>query len=313
MGVSRIQPSPELMEENSLNSSDQDSYAIFQHDSVTEINEGESLNSPKTDGQVRCYDDPSLVHQMSMPFRDFRVSIFKKTGGIIDQQFYYEPIVSLDPLSIVVDHRFQVSFKIELWNPKLEDRIASYLQLKHNSSVQIIPYEEVQLVQKTAGIFQLPSLSTKSYLQLNESLDFKVFCDNKEAAEMVATPDYLADHLALVFKSPASGQGDQYHAGSASGVKRINRFEFNIVRKTVDEKKPIEDFMKSKSKTFLKWLVEYKLILSFSGVRNWPGKLLRSEYILSVVLVLMWAVLIFCTIHYLRQGNFVLIYFLILV
>ena len=53
---------------------------------------------------------------------------------------------------------------------------------------------------------------------------------------MVATPDYLADHLALVFKSPASGESDNaFHHGSA-GVKRVNRFGLNIVRDSgVDE------------------------------------------------------------------------------
>ena len=190
------------------------------------------------------YNDPTLIKVASMPYRNFRVSIYKKTGGANDL-FYYEPIVSLDPKSIIIHrghahHQFQVSFTVELWNTNLEKRIINYLrndagieQLK-DSHVQVMPYEQVQLVvaiinydDKTAQ-FQLPG--PKSYLQQNGSLDFDVSCDSKDAADLVANEKFLSNHLALVFKSPTSGENLVFHHGSQAGVKRVNRFGLNIVR-----------------------------------------------------------------------------------
>ena len=184
-----------------------------------------------------------------MPYRGFRVCFYKKTGGDVDQ-FYYEPIVILDPNSIVLnrvsDQRFKLSFMVELWNAPLETRITNFLRKKRgleqldDSNVQVMPYEEIRLVRTEddckRDAFQVTSGPT-SYLQLNENLKLFVFCHSKEVAELVTDPKNLANklsvQLALVFKSPSTGQPDNsFHHGAAAGVKRVNHFRFNIVRET---------------------------------------------------------------------------------
>ena len=211
------------------------------------------ISSIKTVGEtaddVCRYDDPTLVQVLSMPYRDLRVCIFKKTSEDVDL-FYYEPIVSLDPKSITIkrasSHRFQVSFDVELWNSFLESQITVYLQKNgrfepnRKFNLQVMPYEEIHLVELGSESekeqLELPS-RPKSFLKLNKSLRFGVFCSSKETAEMVSNPDYLEEHLALVFKSPACGSNDgAFHHGAAFGVKRSNRFELNLVRETDVEK-----------------------------------------------------------------------------
>ena len=231
--------------------------------------------------QIRCYEDPTLFKAVSMPYRDFRVSIYKKSAEAVDQ-FYYEPIVSLDPKSIVInrayDSQFQVTFTIEMWNNHLESLITKYLRDKRGveqldeSNVQVMPYEEIRLVEmdydSKKNIFTLPN-RPKSYLLLNQSLNFDVFCDNKEAAEIVANPSYLATHLALVFKSPASGLASSssdenlaFHHGAMFGMKRTNRFEFNIVRKEIADTE-VEQKLELKMEALIKGLIFHLLLASF--------------------------------------------------
>ena len=189
----------------------------------------------ESDQGARClYSDSSLTSSGSMPYRGFRVCLYKKNDRI-----YFEPIAVLDPKSIAVERlsadQFKVNFTLELWNANLEDQIAKYLRMDPKL-IQVMPYEEVRLVQMDksdgGGAFQLPSRPT-SYLQLNERLNFSVICDAKEIAELVTDTKHLAKKLSRQLKIECRGQAtgqaeDDFHHG-ALGVKRVNRFNFNFI------------------------------------------------------------------------------------
>ena len=188
----------------------------FDRDDVESI---ASSSVREADQGARCfYNDPSLTSAGSMPFRGFRIGLFvKKVGDTA--RFYYEPIAALDSTSVALKShstdQFQVNFILEMWNATLEDEVAKYLQ-QDPKLVQVMPYEEVRLVNAGDGAFQLPSRPT-SYLRLNESLNFSVICDAKEFPE-------LANQLSIECKSPATGQPDGIFHHGALGVKRLTRF-----------------------------------------------------------------------------------------
>ena len=186
------------------------------------------------------YGDPSLISIGSMPYRGFCVCLYQKNGRI-----YFEPTVVLDPKSIAVErhsaNQVKVNFTLEMWNTALKDQVANYLredpefkELK-NAKVQVMPYEEVRIIDKSGGgSFQLPSRPT-SYLQLDEQLNFSVICDVKEMAELVTDPKSpvlvgkLTSQLSIECKSPATGQPDDTFHYGALGVKRLNRLALKLI------------------------------------------------------------------------------------
>ena len=164
----------------------------------------------------------ALIPVGSMPYRNFRISIFKKPGRNL---FYYEPIVVLDPKSIDRSSG-KVGFKIELWNIQLEQEIAKFLQefeeFPKNSRLQVMPYEQVQLVKLSRGKRGTIGYSIyggpKPYLQLHQSIEFKVFSFLKISQE--AEFEYLLGKI-LALEFTMAGQS--------------KRFNFNILRKIEDE------------------------------------------------------------------------------
>ena len=201
--------------------------SIFASSSIRDVDEG-----------VRCfYGDPSLISIGSMPYRGFRVGLFVKKVGDADR-IYYEPIAVLDPKSIAFKshsaNQVNVNFTLEMWNATLEDKVAKYL-LKDPKLVQVMPYEEVRIIDKSGGgSFQLPNRPT-SYLQLDEQLNFSVICDVKEMTELVTDPksrvlvQKLTSQLSIECKSPATGQPDETFHYGALGVKRLNRLALKLI------------------------------------------------------------------------------------
>ena len=199
-----------------------------------------------------CYDDATLIHVASIPYRNFRVPIFRKVVENEADRFYYEPFVALDPLSVTINRydakRFEVQFSVELWNACLESQVVEYLRDQDhdvdilNANVHVMPYEEVRLAKMNCdayhtAMFQVPG-QYQSYLQLNETLDFDVVCDSKETAELVGDAMYLSKHLGLDFKSPANQPNSNvYHyCGSLHGVNRAVRIKLNSIRESDRDK-----------------------------------------------------------------------------
>lgn len=185
------------------------------------------------------YDDPHLIQIGSMPYHDFRVCIFKKVGGEA-VRFFYEPIVLLDPRSMIIDQLTgQLSFSIELWNAQLEKRIIRYLREEvgevglRSHQVHVMPYEEIQLVKKDGNekMFRLPRHPT-SNLRLRETVAFDVSCDTEDVTdELLINPKFLSQHLAVQFSSPVREEknlGQSYHGPSS--IERSAIFDINIVR-----------------------------------------------------------------------------------
>lgn len=112
-------------------------------------------------------------------------------------RFYFEPLVSLDPNSIIdKTHAFLkqefVRITIQMWNAevrvKVLERLRSMPQFSHlklrDDDICVMPYEDVQLVCKWGGNSQSIRLLEQptSYLRSRESLDFFLLCDSHATA-----------------------------------------------------------------------------------------------------------------------------------
>ena len=187
-----------------------------------------------------CGDLASLILVGSIPYRDFRISIFKKPGKDL---FYYEPLVALDTKNIQIEDyrdinwKHEISFKIELWNIDLEQKITKYLEefegLKR-FRLQVMPYEEVRLVKIDAirgrVALELPD-KPKSYRHLHQSLWFKMTFEGLSYYSVVRLSEVecvLANQVALEFSTAAPDQ--TIDRGFGIGMGRVSRFDFNFVR-----------------------------------------------------------------------------------
>ena len=172
-------------------------------------------------------EDPNLVPIGRMPYRNFLICVYRKTGGE-SALFYYEPVVLFDPKT-VVQNGDEVSFTVDLWNRTVQNRAVKFLREEvgeadlKSHQVSVMPYEEVRLVKiSNEGYITLPE-SPKLYRNLSESLDFELKC---EAESTTVDAKYLSKHFALEFRSPASGK----RRGSGSGITHCNVFELNAIK-----------------------------------------------------------------------------------
>lgn len=187
-------------------------------------------------------DDVTLNQVASMPYRYCRVSIYQKAD-----RFFYEPIVLLEEVLVSKhqrhDGRVEAGFKIKLWDHDLEQRIITYLRdevgeagLKAHQ-VQVMPYEEVQLVaKKNTSSFRVPS-GAVSLLQLPVEVDFEILFSSEDEAELNANVKFLAKHLELHFASPSTrrlqGTAKKARRESAFRVHRRSIFGINIVSQAI--------------------------------------------------------------------------------
>ena len=165
---------------------------------------------PPEDG----YPGPGLIAIFPMPYRHFRVNIYKQLGE--PSRYFYEPIVLLDPKSVQSHlnkstNQAYVRFKIRMWDSELEEQVIHWLkrlpgcQDVQDFCVQAMPYEEIRLVRTgdnvTAAAYRLPKQPTP-YHQLAQHLHFQLFCETKETADDVAEsfradPEISLQNLAL--------------------------------------------------------------------------------------------------------------------
>jgi len=154
---------------------------------------------------------PSSLADASSPFtlitqvkyNNLLVKIFSGSTEKNQRQFFFEPLVFVDPKSIVSKSCSHGSLKqdfirltIQMWNEELRSKVLERLQsLECLQNVQfgeediyVMPFEDVQLVCKSDSLPHFISLTDKStpYLRSNEDLDFYLLVDESSSANVLA-------------------------------------------------------------------------------------------------------------------------------
>jgi len=135
-------------------------------------------------------------------FHDLLIRIYSDSLDSIRRQFFFEPLVLLDPKSIVskLHNSLQqnyIQITIQMWNDEVRSKVLERLRsLPTLQRVQIeeedicvMPFEEVQLVcRKSGGIS--PSIwlldEPTSYFRYNQNLNFSLLCDAPSTASAFA-------------------------------------------------------------------------------------------------------------------------------
>lgn len=146
---------------------------------------------------------PILFHIAKVKFRDQLVKIF--SDSLLEKnprQFFFEPVVLLDPKTIVSKHHSLGTFKqdfiqitIQMWDDELRskvlERLRSMKPLKNieieEEDVCVLPFKEAQLVFKTGSVPPSIRLTGKptSYLRSNENLEFYLLCNEPFSADVL--------------------------------------------------------------------------------------------------------------------------------
>ena len=202
--------------------------------------------------------DPDLMDIIPMRYKNFRVKISKQLGTPC--RYYYEPVVLLNPQKIQsqinkANGQAYVRFPIQMWDEQIEEQVINWLKRLPGSqdvedfSIQMMPYDEVRLVTRrddsTSIGYHLPKYPTP-YQHLDQSLQFHLLCDSKEAADILAEsfksdPAFMLQDFALectrasVASHHLSNEGQRKRSRLESGTKvspesvRIFRYmKFNI-------------------------------------------------------------------------------------
>ncbi len=202
---------------------------------------------------------PVIVEIAKVSYRDFSVGIYTDSNEGIRRRFYFDPIVLLDPNTIVNEsHEFlrqdYVRFTIQMWNPdirsKVLERVKSLPDYKnleiHEDDISVIPFEEVSLdfkpdsIHKSLKLLDQPS----SYIRLSENIDFYFLCDLPSTANVMAegfrrNPEFTLKtwELALKCSGLALGNGAKSLAGGKPPklhptflfTVSVHRFETGII------------------------------------------------------------------------------------
>lgn len=144
---------------------------------------------------------PVLFQVGKVKYHDLLVRIFSDSLDKSQRQFFFEPLVLLDPTSIVSKaHGFFkqdfICFTVLMWNEELRakvlERLRSLESLQNvkigEEDVCVMPYDEVQLAFKSGSVPKSIMLMDQptSYLRCNEQLDFYLLCDLSSASNALA-------------------------------------------------------------------------------------------------------------------------------
>jgi len=161
----------------------------------------DGLNGNQSDGNKSgsCVIGSPLVEIAKISYRDLLIGIFT-TKDLKEKQprrFYFEPLVFLDPKSIINEsHGFLkqdfIRFTIQMWNPEIRSKILERLETLPNlghlkiseEDICVMPYEDVQLISNSGALshsIKLMKQST-SYARSKENLDFYLLCDLSSTA-----------------------------------------------------------------------------------------------------------------------------------
>lgn len=143
-----------------------------------------------------------LFEVAKVKYRDLLIRIFSDSLESSRRQFFFEPLVLLDPKSIVskshgsLNQNF-IQITIQMWNEQVRSKVLERLRSLptfqnvkiEEEDICVMPFEEVQLVcRKPGGIS--PSIrlqdEPKSYFRYNQNLDFYLICDAASSASVLA-------------------------------------------------------------------------------------------------------------------------------
>jgi hypothetical protein len=167
---------------------------------------------------------------LSMPYGSFRVNIYEHannhkatTTNANAKKYFYAPIALLDHQSAKsffnnVTKQPEVRFRIEMWNPKVENKVVDYLteflnQPIKSNQVQVIPLDKVILASTSPSTTFTLKSNWLPY-QLDKSLQFTLSCFqledcNQLAAAMRTKPKQFNDFKLLFSLSSQTSQTKQ--------------------------------------------------------------------------------------------------------
>ena len=141
-----------------------------------------SSNSTATQSSI-------LFHIVKVKYHNQLIKIFSNSLEKKPLQFFFEPLIHLDPKTIMTMSHSRESvkqnilqFTIQMWNDELRLKVLERLRSLETfqnvkigeEDVCVIPFEEVQLICKSGGLPQSIKLDEKptSYLRSDENLNF---------------------------------------------------------------------------------------------------------------------------------------------
>lgn len=198
------------------------------------LNPDSARNNEKDDDGFQ-----QVVEVAKLSYREFTIKIF--TDATSDKtknppRFFFEPIVVLDPNSIVIQsqeffQQFVVRFSIQMWNAEIRSKVVELVrheqpELKERD-VSIMPYEYVQLVGKPGSIHHSIKVMDEatSYHRLNEKLEFFLVCESPSTANVLADnlrryPEFVVRKWQLALECRGLSLNLSEVEGNASPIKR---------------------------------------------------------------------------------------------
>lgn len=143
-------------------------------------------------------DPQQVVEVAELSYQDFIIKIY--TDGAKKNKFFFEPIVMLDPKSVIIIHQSQelfreknvIRFTIQMWTPDIRSKVLELLRSDNpeikETDVRVMPYENVRLVVQPGSIHKSVKImeETTPYRRLNEKLNFFLLCDSPATANALA-------------------------------------------------------------------------------------------------------------------------------
>lgn len=176
-------------------------------------------NKEELEREKEEWTDSPISEVIRVDYRGSTIRIFSKIGDYAE--YFYDPLVQLDTNSIIVEsnsflQKDVVRFTIQMFNPEIRAKVLARLrslptynmyyppERLQEEDISVLPFKEVRLVQKEAGIQPSVRLmeEPKSYLLPSESLYFYLICDSSTTANAFAedfrrNPEFVLEHLQL--------------------------------------------------------------------------------------------------------------------
>ncbi len=185
------------------------------------------------------FQQEQVVEVGKLTYREFTIKIYTDAASDkkkIPPRFFFEPIVVLDPNSIIIQsqeffQQYVVRFSIQMWNAEIRSQVLELVrhdqpELKE-MDVSIMPYEDVQLVGKPGSIHHSIKFMEEatSYHRLNEKLDFFLVCDSSSTAKVLADnlrryPEFVVRKWQLALECRGLSLNSSVTDGKASPMKR---------------------------------------------------------------------------------------------